>query len=59
MDKLGLNVEAFGWLVDPYERVVHIYDTQQEATVFKDFTQPLRGRYFMQDFEVVFNDVLP
>lgn len=58
MEEYIANGAAFGWLVDPYERKVHVYDAQQEATVFDDFSQPLRGRYFMQDFEIVLDTIL-
>ena len=58
MEEYLANGATFGWLVDPYERTVYTYDAQQEMTIFKEFTQPLRGRHFMHDFEVTLDDVL-
>ena len=52
------NGAAFGWLIDPYERRVYVYDTQQSVAVHDNFSQPLRGRYFMSDFEIVLANVL-
>ena len=52
------NGAAFGWLIDPYEKKIHIYDQQQPMEVIEDFHQPLTGRYFMQDFSIVLADVL-
>ena len=58
MEEYITNGAAFGWLIDPYEKKVHLYDAQQQTTVFEDFSQPLRGRYFMQDFEITFATIL-
>ncbi|MEM6845973.1 MAG: Uma2 family endonuclease [Bacteroidota bacterium] len=52
------NGTTFGWLIDPYERKAYIYDAQQKIQPFSDFSRPLRGRYFMDDFYVVLDDVL-
>ena len=58
MDEYLANGAAFGWLVDPYERKVYVYDSQQPMTIHNNFAQPLRGRYFMDDFEIVLDEVL-
>ena len=58
MEEYLANGASFGWLVDSYERKVYVYDHQRAMTVFSDFSQPLLGRYFMQDFEIILNDVL-
>ena len=58
MEEYLANGAAFGWLIDPYEKKIHIYDQQQPMEVIEDFHQPLTGRYFMQDFSVVLADVL-
>lgn len=58
MEEYLENGAAFGWLVDPYERKVYVYDAQQPMSVHVDFTQPLRGRYFMDDLEIVLSQVL-
>ena len=52
------NGVAFGWLIDPYERKVYVYDAQQPMIIHDDFAQPLRGRYFMDDFKIILNEVL-
>ncbi len=52
------NGAAFGWLVDPYQRQVYVYDARRPVSVHDNFTQPLRGRYFMDDFEIVLDRVL-
>lgn len=58
MQEYLANGTTFGWLIDPYERKVYIYDAQQETEVFDNFSQPLQGRYFMDDFEIVLDDIL-
>ena len=58
MQEYLANGAAFGWLIDPYENKIHIYDQQQPMEVIEDFHQPLTGRYFMQDFSIVLADVL-
>ena len=52
------NGAAFGWLIDPYERKVYVYDTQQPMTIHDDFAQPLPGCYFIDDFEVILNEAV-
>ncbi len=52
------NGAAYGWLVDPYERKVYVYDTKQPMAIHSDFALPLSGRYFMSDFEIILNEVL-
>lgn len=58
MEEYLANGATFGWLVDPYERKIYVYDAQQPMTIHDDFAQPLRGRYFMEDFEVILDKVL-
>lgn len=52
------NGTTFGWLIDPYERKAYIYDTQREVEIVDDLAHPLRGRYFMDDFEITLADIL-
>ncbi len=57
------NGAAFGWLIDPYEKKVYIYDQAvkdqpQTFTVFEQWNQPLHGRYFMKSFMIVLQEVL-
>jgi len=58
MEEYLANGTIFGWLIDPYERKAYIYDAQREMAVVDDFAQPLRGRYFMDDYEITLDDVL-
>ncbi len=54
------NGAAFGWLIDPFEQKVYIYDQADKQTfqLFEQFDQPLHGRYFMKDFSVILKEVL-
>lgn len=52
------NGAAFGWLIDPYEKKVYVYDQIADTEIFEQFDQPLYGRYFMEDFSVIFNEIL-
>ena len=58
MEEYVANGARFGWLIDPYEQQVYVYEAGKEVEVFVDFGQPLRGRHFMQDFEIVLSDIL-
>ncbi len=58
MEEYVANGAQFGWLIDPYDQRVYVYDAHEEVEVFTDFKQPLRGRYFMKDFEITLSDVL-
>ena len=58
MEECMANGASLGWLIDPYERQVYVYDAQQPTALHEDFTQPLRGKYFMEDFEITLNTIL-
>ena len=60
MEEYISNRTAFGWLIDPFEKKVYIYDqaTDTRFELFDTFDQPLQGRYFMQDFSIVLDEVL-
>jgi Uma2 family endonuclease len=60
MEEYISNGATFGWLIDPYEQKVYIYDKAAAQTyeVFELFDQPLRGKYFMDDFSLVPDKVL-
>lgn len=52
------NGATLGWLIDPIEKVAVIYDKDGSVTEFKNFDKPLRGKYFLSDFEIVFAEIL-
>ncbi len=60
MEEYLANGAAFGWLIDPYDRKVYLYDQADKQTfqLFEQFDQPLHGRYFMDDFAVILEEVL-
>ncbi len=60
MEEYISNGASFGWLIDPYKKQVYIYDQAdpQSFELFEQFGQPLQGRYFMDDFAVVLEEVL-
>jgi len=57
------NGTALGWLIDPYEKKIYVYDQAikdqpEKFEVFDDFAQPIRGKYFIEDFSMVPEEVL-
>lgn len=63
MEEYIRNGASFGWLIDPYEKKIYIYDQadKQRDTMFEihdQFNAALEGRYFMQDFSIVPDEVL-
>lgn len=60
MEEYISNGAAFGWLIDPYEQKIYIYDKAAAQTyeVIEQFDQPLQGRYFMNNFSVVASKIL-
>jgi len=52
------NGASLGWLIDPIDKVVVIYDKNGSVTEFKDFRKPLKGKYFLGDFEIVLQKIL-
>jgi Uma2 family endonuclease len=49
---------ALGWLVDADNQKVYVYDKDGSVIIHDNFKKPIRGKYFMSDFEIVLNDVL-
>lgn len=63
MEEFIHNGASFGWLIDPYERKIYIYDKvtmkqQPMYEIYERFNSNLAGRYFMQDFSIVPDEVL-
>ncbi len=63
MEEYVRNGAAFGWLIDTYEKKVYIYDQAKvsqnpQYEVYEHFEQSLTGRYFMEDFSIVLQEVL-
>ncbi len=52
------NGTRLGWLIDPYDKKVHIYDQKVPVSIHDDFSKSLKGKYFMDDFEIDLNNVL-
>lgn len=44
---------TLGWLIDTFEKKVYVYDKDKSVTVHEDFSKPLKGKYFMSDFELL------
>ena len=49
---------SLGWLIDSNERKVYVYDKSGSVTIHDNFSKPLKGKYFMNDFEVVLEEIL-
>jgi Uma2 family endonuclease len=43
---------SFGWLIDIDESKVYDYDKDGSISIHTDFNIPLKGKYFMQKFEI-------
>lgn len=58
MEEYIANGTSFGWLINPYEQQVFVYD--KSATNFKlhHFDDPLKGKYFMSNLEINLKEVL-
>lgn len=52
------NGATLGWLIDPIDHVVVIYDKDGTITEFKELDKPLKGKYFLSDFEIVLAPIL-
>ena len=52
------NGSSLGWLIDTFEKKVYAYDKDGSVTTHADFSKPLKGKYFMSDFELLPEDIL-
>lgn len=49
---------SLGWLIDANEKKVYVYDKNGSVTIHDSFSKPLKGKYFMSDFEIVPEEIL-
>src|SRR5687768_6879843 len=52
------NGATIGWLIDPIDKIVVVYDKDSSVSEFKDFDKPLKGKYFLSDFEITLSKIL-